>query len=68
MTSQDPNGVQIDRVHSHAIRTEIGERLRVTLAGNPNQLPPRLLGLAKRFDSVERGDVAFKNSIETDLR
>ena len=68
MTSQNPNGVQIDRVHSDAIRTEIGERLRAALAGNPNPLPSRLLNLLERFDSVERGDVAFKNSIEIDLR
>ncbi len=68
MTSQVPNGVQIDRVHSRAIRAEIGERLRATLTCNPNQLPPYLHGLAKQFDSDERGKVAFENSIETNLR
>jgi hypothetical protein len=60
MTSQDPNGVQIDRVHGRAILTEIGERLRVALAGHSNPMPPHLHGLAERFDSVERGDVASK--------
>lgn len=68
MTSQNPNGVQIDRVHSGAICTEIGERLRIAMAGTPNPLPSRLLRLLERFDNVERGDVAFKNSIEIDLR
>jgi hypothetical protein len=68
MTSQDPNGVQIDRVHSRAIRTEIGERLRATLTGNASQLPPHLHGLTERFDSVECGDVAFENSVEIDPR
>jgi hypothetical protein len=68
MTSQDPNGVQIDRVHSRAIRTEIGERLRATLTGNANQLPPHLHSLTERFDSVERGEIAFKNSIGINLR
>lgn len=68
MTSQTPAGVQIDRVHSGAICTEIGERLRIALAGTPDPLPSRLLNLLERFDSVERGDVAFKTSIEIDLR
>jgi len=68
MTSQDPNGVQINRVHSGAICTEIGERLSAALAGNPNQLPPNLLGLTELLDSGASGDVALKNSIEIDLR
>ena len=68
MTSQNPNGIQIDRVHSGAICTEIGERLRIALAGTPNPLPLRLLSLLERFDSAERDNVAFKHSIEVDLR
>jgi hypothetical protein len=68
MTSQTPNGVQIDRVHSGAICTEIGEQLRISLAGTPNPLPSRLLSLMQRLDGVERGNAAFKNSIEVDLR
>ena len=64
MTSQDPNGVQIDRVHSGAICTEIGERLRAMLTGNP----PHLLSLTDRLDGVKCGDVAFKNLIEVDFR
>jgi hypothetical protein len=55
MTSQDPNGVPIDRVHIGAINTEIGERLRATLIGNPTRLPPHLLRLAEQMDSVEFG-------------
>jgi hypothetical protein len=55
MTSQYPNGVRIDRVHSGAINKEIGERLRATLIGNPTRLPPHLLGLAELLDSVEFG-------------
>jgi hypothetical protein len=57
MTSQDPNGVQIDRVHGGAICTEIGERLRTALTANPARWPPALL-------NVVRGDVA----IEIDFR
>jgi hypothetical protein len=66
MTSQNPNGVQIDRVDSGAIRTEIGERLRAALAANPNRLPPYLVRLTERFDGAEGGDVAFKNSTGID--
>jgi hypothetical protein len=55
MTSHDPNGVPIDCVHSRAISTEIGERLRATLIGNPTRLPPHLLRLAELLDSVEFG-------------
>ena len=68
MTSQDPNGVQMDRVHSRAIRTEIGERLRATLTGNANPLPPHLHSLTERLDRAECGEIAFENSIEINLR
>jgi hypothetical protein len=68
MTGQNPNGAQINRVDSCAICTEIGERLRATLTANPNQLPPYLVSLTERFDGVECGGVAFKNSTEIDLR
>jgi len=66
MTSQDENGVQINHVHSDAIRTEIGERLCATLAGKPTQLPPHLLGLAELLDTAVHGDVAFDKSIKID--
>jgi hypothetical protein len=60
MTSRNPNGVQIDRADSGAIRTEIGERLRAALKANPNQLPPYLASLTERFDGVEGDDVALQ--------
>ena len=66
--SQDPNGVQIDQIHTGAICSEIGERLRATLAGNPKQVPLHILGLTERFDSVERGDAALRASIGMDTR
>jgi hypothetical protein len=68
MVSQDPNGVQIDQIHAGAICNEIGERLRATLTGNPDRLPPRIVGLTERLDSVERGNAAFKASIGMDPR
>ena len=61
MTSQDSNGVHISRVHSEAICTEVAERLRPALPANPARLPPDLLRLIKRLDSVERGDIPLKN-------
>ncbi len=64
--SQDPNGVQIDRIHTGAICKEIGERLRAALRGNPNRLPLHILNLTERFDSVERGNAAFRASIAMD--
>lgn len=67
MTSQDPNGVQINRVHSAAIRTEIGARLCDRLARNRTQLPPRLLDLAKMLDVAVSGDVVFDNSVKIEL-
>ncbi|HEX3117221.1 MAG TPA: hypothetical protein VHQ48_17265 [Bradyrhizobium sp.] len=68
MTSQDPNGVQINRVHSDAIRTEIGERLCATLPENRTEVPTRLLSLAALLDTVVHGDVAFNDPIKIDLR
>jgi hypothetical protein len=68
MMSQDPNGVQIDRIHTGAICKEIGERLHATLAGNPEQLPLHIRGLTERFDGVERDNAAFRASIEMDTR
>lgn len=65
MTSQDPNGVQIDRVHSGAICTEVGERLLAALARNPGQMPPRLLRLADLLDSGASSDMAARNALET---
>jgi hypothetical protein len=64
MTSQDPNVIQIDRVHSGAICTEIGERLHATPTGKPVQLPAHLLNLTELLDNIERGDGA----IEMDMR
>jgi hypothetical protein len=66
--SQYPNGVQINQTHSGAICKEIGERLRATLTANPDRLPPRIVGLMERFDSVDRGNAAFKASIGMDAR
>jgi hypothetical protein len=66
MMSRNPNSVQIDRVDSGAICTEIGERLRAALTADPNRLPPYLVSLTERFDGAEGDDVALKNSTELD--
>ena len=68
MTSQEPNGIHISRVHAGAICQEIGEALHAKLTANPDGLPPHLLRLTERFDRVDRGDVAFKAPTEIDAR
>jgi hypothetical protein len=68
MMNQYPNGVQIDQTHSGAICQEIGEKLRASLTANPNRLPPRIVDLMERFDSVDRSNAAFKASIGMDAR
>jgi hypothetical protein len=42
---------------NQAIRDEIGDRLRVLLSRKPPAVPPRLLGLVRRFDEVDRASV-----------
>jgi len=61
MTSQEPSGVHLDRIHAAAICKEIGEALHATLTGNSNRLPPHLLRLTERFDRVDCGDAAFRH-------
>jgi hypothetical protein len=66
MTGEDRNGVQINRVHAGAIRTEIGERLRTALeVGRPAPLPSHLKDLADLVDGVESRDALL---IETGSR
>ena len=71
MTSQVPNGVKINRIHTGAICEEIGERLRASPAAKPNRLPAHiaslteLLSLMERFESVECDNVALPASAES---
>ena len=57
MTGQKPHDVQIDRLHSHAICEEIGERLQFAIPPASDRVPSRLLGLTARLDRIERGGV-----------
>lgn len=68
MISQDPNGVQISRVGSHAPCTEISERPCDALSGKRAQSPPRLVRVVKILDTAVRGDVVLGASIKVDLR
>jgi hypothetical protein len=43
------NDVLIDRVHSSAVREEIGDTLSATLGPQFHELPPRLLALMKQL-------------------
>lgn len=48
------NDIQIDRVHSAAIRREIGDRLRISLNAERLPLTPRLLGLLDELAAQDR--------------
>lgn len=43
------NDIQIDRVCSAAICEEIGDRLRITLTREPNQLPQHMTMLVEQM-------------------
>jgi hypothetical protein len=49
--------VQINRIHSGAIRKAIGEVLSVGLGRQSSELPPRLLALMKQLAKVEPREV-----------
>jgi hypothetical protein len=46
---------RISRVHSMALREEIGERLRAVLDRDPADMPTHLLQLMKRFHDEPAG-------------
>ena len=50
------NELQIDRVHSAAIRREIGDRLRISLNAERAPMTPRLLDLLDRLAAQDRGN------------
>jgi hypothetical protein len=54
------NDIHIDRVHSAAIRREIGDRLRIALNAERPPLRPHLLSLLERFAAQERGNPGSK--------
>jgi hypothetical protein len=48
------NEIQIDRVHTGAIRREIGDRLRISLNAERTPMTPRLLDLLDRLAEQDR--------------
>jgi hypothetical protein len=48
------NEIQIDRVHTAAIRREIGDRLRTSLNAERTPMTPRLLDLLDRLAEQDR--------------
>jgi hypothetical protein len=56
MTTQDWDRVRIDSVHSGAICTEIGERLRASLAAAHQRWPSDLRKLTELLDPAEHRD------------
>ena len=65
MINRYPNGVKINRVHSAAICSEIGERLGDALIAPSTRFPPRL---AELLDIIERNDVSDRSSAGNDLK
>ena len=65
MINRYPNSVKINRVHSAAICSEIGERLGVALIAPSTRLPARLTEL---LDIVERNDVSYRSPTGNDLK
>jgi hypothetical protein len=48
------NEIQLDRVHTAAIRREIGDRLRISLNAERAPMTPRLLDLLDRLAAQDR--------------
>jgi hypothetical protein len=46
--------IDIPRLHSRAIRDEIGERLRILMRRKPSQISLRLLSLMKQLAKADR--------------
>ena len=65
MSTQHPGGIQLSRVHSEAICSEIAEVLRAALTADSARLPAYLLDLTKRLDSV---DFRITSETETNFR
>ena len=63
MINRYPNSVKINRVHSAAICSEIGERLGDALIAPSTRFPPRLTEL---LDIIERNDVSYRSSAGND--
>jgi len=55
-TSAVRNEIRIDRTCSAAIREEIGHRLRIRLASEPDQLPQHLMMMIDRM-AADQGSV-----------
>jgi hypothetical protein len=56
MTNSDRLNIQLDRVHTAAIRREVGDRLRIALNAERMPIPPRLTSLLERLAAQDRGD------------
>jgi hypothetical protein len=57
MTNSDRlNDIHLDRVHTAAIRREIGDRLRIALNAERRPMTPRLYSLLDRLAAQDRDD------------
>jgi hypothetical protein len=57
MTNSDRlNDIHLDRVHTAAIRREIGDRLRISLNAERMPMTPRLYSLLDRLAAQDRAN------------
>jgi hypothetical protein len=54
------NDLQLDRVHTAAIRREIGDRLRISLDAGRLPLTPGLFSLLERLAAQDRNDARLQ--------
>jgi hypothetical protein len=58
------NDIQIDSSCSAAICEEIGDRLRITLTGEPNRLPQHMMMLIEQMAADRLAKLPLKQSTE----
>ncbi|WP_154071418.1 hypothetical protein [Bradyrhizobium lablabi] len=61
------NDIQIDRVCSAAICEEIGDRLRISLQGEPERLPQHMMMLVEQMAQNDCVFAVVSNKSETAL-
>jgi len=57
--------IQIDHVSSAAICEEIGDRLRITMTGEPDRLPQQMMMLVKQMTQNECVSAVLRDTSET---
>jgi hypothetical protein len=59
--------IDLEPKHNHAIRDEIGDRLRVLLSREPPVVSARLRTLLRRFDEADHGSPSIVPDVPSGL-